>query len=47
MQNSANSDDLQRELLNVADIASIHYPAHKLLQAKLSFREKPLLSKEP
>lgn len=47
MQNYANSDDLQRELLNVADIASIHYPAHKLLQAKLSFREKPLLSKEP
>ncbi|XP_014116443.1 PREDICTED: endogenous retrovirus group K member 18 Pol protein-like [Pseudopodoces humilis] len=42
-----NSDDLQNALLNFSGVCSIHYPAHKLLQIKLSFREKPMLSEEP
>lgn len=33
-------------MLNFSGACSIHYPSHKLLQAKLNFREKPLLSKE-
>ncbi|NWY34323.1 POK18 protein, partial [Pheucticus melanocephalus] len=42
-----NSDDLQYAFLGFPGLCSIHYPAHKLLQAKLNFREKPKLSEEP
>lgn len=42
-----NSDDLQNTLLHFSGVCSIHYAAHKLLQVKLSFREKPTLSEEP
>lgn len=29
-----NSDDLQNALINFSGVCSIHYPGHKLLQAK-------------
>ncbi|NWT12601.1 POK11 protein, partial [Vireo altiloquus] len=41
------SEDLQIALLNYPDAYSIHFPRHKLLQAKLSFRETPILSEVP
>lgn len=41
------SEELQIALLNYSGVCSIHYASHKLLQAKLSFREKPMLSEVP
>ncbi|NWZ15616.1 PO113 protein, partial [Agelaius phoeniceus] len=46
MQMHCKCKILQIALLNFPDISSVHYPAHKLLQANLSFREKPMLSRE-
>lgn len=42
-----NPDDLQNTLLLFSGVCSIHYPAHKLLQVKLTSKEKPVLSEEP
>lgn len=42
-----NSEELQIALLNYPGTCSIHFPSHKLFQAKLSFRERPLLSEVP
>lgn len=42
-----NSEDLQNTLLRYSDVCAIRYPSHELLLAKLSFREKPMLSEEP
>ncbi|NWU35784.1 POK25 protein, partial [Hylia prasina] len=41
------SEELQTALLNYSGVCSIHYPSHKLLQAKLSLREKSILSEVP
>ncbi|NXB32553.1 POK11 protein, partial [Eulacestoma nigropectus] len=42
-----NSEDLQVALLSYSDVCSTYFPSHKLLQAKFSFTEKPLLNEVP
>lgn len=41
------SEDLLYALLDFPGTCSIHYPTHKLIKAKLCYREKPLISEEP
>ncbi|RMC05679.1 hypothetical protein DUI87_17764 [Hirundo rustica rustica] len=41
------SEDLQIALLDYPGVCTIHFPSHKLLKAKLSFREKPKISEVP
>ncbi|RMB89189.1 hypothetical protein DUI87_34451 [Hirundo rustica rustica] len=41
------SEDLQIALLDYSGVCTIHFPSHKLLKAKLSFREKPKISEVP
>lgn len=41
------SEDLQITLLNYSGACSTNFRSHKLLQAKLSFRENPILSQVP
>ncbi|XP_014116969.1 PREDICTED: endogenous retrovirus group K member 18 Pol protein-like [Pseudopodoces humilis] len=41
------SDDLQIALLNFTGVCSSHFPSHKLLQSKISYKEKPKLSEVP
>ncbi|RMC04205.1 hypothetical protein DUI87_19024 [Hirundo rustica rustica] len=41
------SEDLLYALLDFPGTCSIHYPAHKMIKAKLCYKEKPLISEEP
>ncbi|RMC01090.1 hypothetical protein DUI87_22356 [Hirundo rustica rustica] len=41
------SEDLQIALLDYSGVCTIHFPSHKLLKAKISFREKPKISEVP
>ncbi|RMC07740.1 hypothetical protein DUI87_17220 [Hirundo rustica rustica] len=41
------SEDLQIALLDYSGVCTIHFPSHRLLKAKLSFREKPKISEVP
>ncbi|RMC01825.1 hypothetical protein DUI87_21633 [Hirundo rustica rustica] len=41
------SENLQIALLDYPSICTIHFPSHRLLKAKLSFREKPKISEVP
>uniref|UniRef100_A0A674HI78 Uncharacterized protein n=1 Tax=Taeniopygia guttata TaxID=59729 RepID=A0A674HI78_TAEGU len=41
------SEDLLYALLNFPGACSIHYPAHKMIKAKLCYKEKPMISEEP
>lgn len=41
------SDYFKISLLDYPGVCSIHFPSQKLLQAKISFREKPKISEEP
>ena len=41
------SQDLAIALLDYTGICTIHYPSHRMLKAKVSFREKPKISEEP
>lgn len=41
------SEDLLYALLDFPGVCSIHYPARKLIKAKLCYKEKPLISEEP
>ncbi|NXR43725.1 POK11 protein, partial [Hippolais icterina] len=40
------SEDLHITLLGYPGACTIHFPSHKLLKAKISFREKPKISEE-
>lgn len=44
MQKSKN---LLIALLGYPGVCTIHFPSHRLLKAKISFREKPKISEEP
>ncbi|RMB92373.1 hypothetical protein DUI87_31248 [Hirundo rustica rustica] len=41
------SEDLQIAMLDYSGVCTIHFPSHRLLKAKLSFREKPKISEVP
>lgn len=41
------SEDLLYALLDFPGVCSIHYPAYKLIKAKLCYKEKPLIREGP
>lgn len=44
---SQKSKDLEIALLEYPGVCSVHLPKHRLLNAKISFKEKPKISEEP